>query len=181
MFGLFGKKEKSLKVIDNVWITEQAKFAACVAHKKNNAKVIFVAWFEETKNKLHDFFLENGIEDQIYLADRLSIPQQDSELIFVEHHPLRAEEERKATEFGVSEITVFSSISEPLFKLFGGDRIAEMMQKMGMREDEIIQHDMISKSIKNAQEKIASKSIINGSGRSQGDWLLNVGLNKESF
>jgi len=39
-------------------------------------------------------------------------------------------------------------------RLFGSERIAKMMDKMGLEEGEVIQHSMISKSIERAQKKV---------------------------
>ncbi len=39
-------------------------------------------------------------------------------------------------------------------RLFGSERIAKMMDKMGLKEGEVIQHSMISKSIERAQKKV---------------------------
>ncbi|WP_131537385.1 preprotein translocase subunit SecA [Pedobacter nototheniae] len=178
MFGLFSKKDKGVKVVDKIWISDEAKFHACVEFSKNNQNIIFIAWFDETKSALQAYFQKNNVEQQVYLADYLSSSQANKEFLFVEHHPLSSEEQRIATEFGKDEITVLSSLSEPIFQLFGGDRIVDLMRKMGLKEDEMIEHNMISSSIKSAQEKIASKTLINGSARSQADWLLNAGVNQ---
>ena len=175
MFGLFGKKKKSLMVHDKIWITEKAKFDACIEFRKAIPNVVFVAWFEETQTNLEKYGKENNFEIEVHLADRMSLMNQGKEFIFVEHHPLQAEEQRIADKFGVKEITVLSSISDPIFILFGGDKILNLMRKMGMEDDEMIEHDMISKSIMRAQEKIAQKSTQNVSAKSQGDWLRDAG------
>ena len=104
-----------------------------------------MAWFEETKNNLELYFKENQLEDEVYLADRLSLMDQDKDLIFVEHHPLQSEEHRIANQLSKKEITVYSSISEPIFQLFGADKMIELLKKVGMKEDEMIEHEMISK------------------------------------
>jgi preprotein translocase subunit SecA len=39
-------------------------------------------------------------------------------------------------------------------RLFGSDRIAGLMDKLGLKEGEVIQHPMISKSIERAQKKV---------------------------
>lgn len=178
MFGLFGKKNKDVKVVDQIWISDEAKFLACLDLSKSNPNVVFVAWFEETRSRLQTYLQDNGLEQKIYLADYLSTERYGKALVFVEHHPLASEEQRKATEFGKEEITVFSSLSEPIFQLFGGGKIVDLMRKMGIKEHEMIEHSMISSSIKKAQEKIASKTLINRSARSQADWLLNAGINE---
>ncbi len=181
IFGLFGKKNKELKVVDKIWISEEAKFQACLELKKSNSNILFMAWFQETKNKLEAYFKANHlVEEQVYLADYLNSVQADKQLIFVEHHPLASEEQRIASIFGKDEITVLSALSEPIFQLFGGARIVEVFKKLDMKENEAIEHGMISRSIKNAQQKIASKAMINCSARSQADWLLNAGINQLS-
>ena len=44
-------------------------------------------------------------------------------------------------------------------RLFGSERIAKMMDKMGLKEGEVIQHSMISKSIERAQKKVEENNF----------------------
>lgn len=178
MFGLFSKKKKSLIVHDKIWISEKAKFDACLKLSKSEPNSLFVAWFEETKSHLQKYFQENNGNAEIYLADRLGLMQQDKNLIFVEHHPFQPEEHRLAAHLGKAEITVFSSLDEPLFKLFGGEKMMDMMRTMGVKEDEMIENQMIGNSIIKVQEKIATQSNINVSARSQEEWLATAGVKK---
>ena len=48
----------------------------------------------------------------------------------------------------------FVSLEDKLMRLFGSDRIASMMDKMGLKEGEVIQASMMSKSIERAQKKV---------------------------
>ncbi|MCF0205929.1 MAG: SEC-C domain-containing protein, partial [Bacteroidales bacterium] len=48
----------------------------------------------------------------------------------------------------------FVSLEDNLMRLFGSDRIASIMDRMGHVEGEAIQHSMISKSIERAQKKV---------------------------
>ncbi|HOK52559.1 MAG TPA: preprotein translocase subunit SecA, partial [Bacteroidales bacterium] len=48
----------------------------------------------------------------------------------------------------------FVSLEDDLMRLFGSDRIANIMDRMGLKEGEVIQHPMISKSIERAQKKV---------------------------
>ena len=48
----------------------------------------------------------------------------------------------------------YVSLEDNLMRLFGSERIAKMMDKMGLEEGEVIQHSMISKSIERAQKKV---------------------------
>jgi preprotein translocase subunit SecA len=44
-------------------------------------------------------------------------------------------------------------------RLFGSDRIAKMMDRMGLKDGEVIQHSMISKSIERAQKKVEENNF----------------------
>jgi preprotein translocase subunit SecA len=48
----------------------------------------------------------------------------------------------------------FVSLEDNLMRLFGSERIASLMDKMGLKEGEVIQHSMITKSIERAQKKV---------------------------
>ncbi|MDC3050286.1 preprotein translocase subunit SecA [Flavobacteriales bacterium] len=53
----------------------------------------------------------------------------------------------------------FVSLEDNLMRLFGSDRIAKMMDRMGLEEGEVIQHSMITKSIERAQKKIEENNF----------------------
>ncbi|MCX6310848.1 MAG: preprotein translocase subunit SecA [Bacteroidetes bacterium] len=48
----------------------------------------------------------------------------------------------------------FVSLEDDLMRLFGSERIAKLMDRMGLEEGEVIQHRMISNSIERAQKKV---------------------------
>ncbi len=48
----------------------------------------------------------------------------------------------------------FLSLEDDLLRIFGSGRISGIMEKLGMEEDEPIEHNMISKAIENAQRKV---------------------------
>jgi preprotein translocase subunit SecA len=48
----------------------------------------------------------------------------------------------------------FLSLEDDLLRIFGSDRISGIMNKLGMEENEPIEHSMISKAIENAQKKV---------------------------
>ena len=56
--------------------------------------------------------------------------------------------------------TVFCiSMEDELLRLFGGERMQAVVQKMGIAEDEAIEAKMVSKSIENAQKKVEGKNF----------------------
>ena len=48
----------------------------------------------------------------------------------------------------------YLSLEDDLLRIFGSDRISGIMEKLGMEEDDPIEHRMISKAIENAQRKV---------------------------
>ncbi|NLZ18632.1 MAG: preprotein translocase subunit SecA, partial [Desulfobulbaceae bacterium] len=48
----------------------------------------------------------------------------------------------------------FLSLEDDLLRIFGSDRLSFVMDKLGMEEDEPIEHSMVTKAIENAQRKV---------------------------
>ncbi len=48
----------------------------------------------------------------------------------------------------------YLALEDDLLRIFGGDRITGIMEKLGMEEGEPIEHNMISRAIENAQAKV---------------------------
>jgi preprotein translocase subunit SecA len=58
---------------------------------------------------------------------------------------------------GTSQFYV--SLEDELMRLFGSDRIARMMDRLGVKDGEVIQHSMITKSIERAQRKVEENNF----------------------
>jgi preprotein translocase subunit SecA len=53
----------------------------------------------------------------------------------------------------------FVSLEDNLMRLFGSDRIAKIMDRLGLEEGEVIQNSMITKSIERAQKKVEENNF----------------------
>tara|TARA_Y100000991_G_scaffold72507_1_gene54517 strand:- start:7630 stop:10974 length:3345 start_codon:yes stop_codon:yes gene_type:complete len=53
----------------------------------------------------------------------------------------------------------YVSLEDNLMRLFGTERIAKMMDRLGLKEGEVIQHSMITKSIERAQKKVEENNF----------------------
>ncbi|MDA9101111.1 preprotein translocase subunit SecA [Omnitrophica bacterium] len=53
----------------------------------------------------------------------------------------------------------FISLDDDLMRIFGSDRIAGIMQRMGMEEGEEIQHPLVSKAIETAQRRVETRNF----------------------
>tara|TARA_Y100001935_G_scaffold38112_2_gene30551 strand:- start:995 stop:4030 length:3036 start_codon:yes stop_codon:yes gene_type:complete len=57
------------------------------------------------------------------------------------------------------ESVFYLSLEDNLMRLFGSERIAKVMDRLGLKEGEVITHSMVSKSIERAQKKIESRNF----------------------
>lgn len=53
----------------------------------------------------------------------------------------------------------YISLEDNLMRIFGSDRISKMMDRLGLKEGEVIQHSMITKSIERAQRKVEENNF----------------------
>jgi len=53
----------------------------------------------------------------------------------------------------------YLSLEDDLLRIFGSDRISGIMDRLGMEEDEPIEHSMITRAIENAQRKVESHNF----------------------
>ncbi|RVU23639.1 preprotein translocase subunit SecA [Sandaracinomonas limnophila] len=66
---------------------------------------------------------------------------------------------RSGRQGDVGSSQFFVSLEDNLMRLFGSDRIAKVMDRLGMEEGEVIQHSMITSSIERAQKKVEENNF----------------------
>jgi len=173
MFDLFKKSSKGAKVMDKVWLSQQAKWNACVQMVKLDPSILLVAWFEETFQEIAG---NPGLAQNVIKADNISYDKTVGRMVaFAEHYPLASIEENIFVKLQLKEVPVLSSLEEPLFMQFGGQSTIDMIRKLTSNDDEIIGHSLVTKSIRRAQESIAARSGTDYPARSSKEWFtLNL-------
>ena len=53
----------------------------------------------------------------------------------------------------------YVSLEDNLMRLFGSERVAKVMDRMGLKEGEVIQHSLMTKSIERAQKKVEENNF----------------------
>ena len=174
MFGLFGSSDSKIKVIDKVWVSQAAKWRACASMLQLNSTCFFITWFEETKHNLVTIL---GKDECVQLADKIDFDRlQDKMIVFAEHYPLSQKEQALFKTLNLKKVPVTSSLDEPLFMHFGGEKTIEIMKSLGMKEDEVIGHSFITSAIRNAQQKLEKKVKVEKQASSAQEWFtLNLG------
>lgn len=171
MFGFFKSSRPKIKVIDRIWMSRAAKWKACADMIRVNPSCLFIAWFEESISELRSALPEENSHQVMLARDVGSEDVKGRMVIFIEHHPRMTIEQNLFERLDLGEVPVLSSLDEPLFNLFGGEKMVELLRRLGMSDDEVIGHAMINKSIRNAQKKIQEKIITEQKATSQRDWI----------
>lgn len=176
LFNLFGKKDAGNDThvfTDRAYVSTAAKMNACAALAKINANHVFICWFADTATALKNFFKQQALDENLVIETHQlhSSKIQGKIPVFAEHYPLHEKEMELVKNWGTEKIIVYSALDEPLFKHFGSDKILPLLKMMGMKEDEPIEHSMVSKSILNGQEKIAKLVSLEQSANSQAGWM----------
>ncbi len=66
---------------------------------------------------------------------------------------------RSGRQGDVGSSVFFVSLEDNLMRLFATDRIAGLMDKMGFKEGEMLEHNMLSKSVERAQKKVEENNF----------------------
>ncbi len=175
-FNLFGKKEKDQPsgiFTDKTYISTTAKMNACADLAKKDPATVFITWFPETTRKFKTFFEQHGIAQNRIMEARQTRAAllADKTAVFAEHYPLHSKEIELIKNWTQDHFIVFSAMDEPLFKHFGSEKMIPLMKILGMKEEESIEHSMVSRSIIKGQGKIAAKVDFELTANSQAEWM----------
>lgn len=177
MINLFKRKERSPGFRDKIVMTEEAKWKALSSLCEKDKNIILISWFDGTlKNTQAIFSNASDWTERCILANQVHSSQTDGKkVVMAEHYPLQQKEKDLFDRLHLSGVEIWSALDEPLFKEFGSDKIVKMMKQLGMKEDEVIEHSMISDAITNAQKKIWERLVTDQAAASQEEWLhLNL-------
>jgi preprotein translocase subunit SecA len=113
---------------------------------------------EEEKTQRIDSLKDGwqGLHDAVITAGGLHI-------VGTERHESRRVDNqlrgRSARQGDPGTTRFYLSLEDPLMRIFGSDRLGGLMQKLGMKEGEAIEHPWVTKSIENAQRKVESRNF----------------------
>jgi hypothetical protein len=186
MFG-FGKKKKTY-FASKVLMTREALDSVLLDHVRNQN--IVVTFFSQTRKDLLKKLNDSSLEDLVIPAEKIlngtavyrSGNYSSTKIILGERYPLSAKETELAQQLEANFISlpidIYCALNDPMMLQAGGEKIQSLMQRMGMKEDEIIAHSMIESSIEKFQSKIAAKIITESHTQSAAEWFrINFPLN----
>jgi len=169
----FSKKDATLAIQNMIWMSQSAKLNGCMKLIQQLPDFLLMAWFSDTVDQFNKFLNEqNGLGVEVLQARSvLSIQAANKKLILLEHYPLRNKELEFIRKLNSPQVIVLSSLDEPLFERFGSDKIIQTMKSLGMKDDEMIEHPMITRAIEQAQNKLDKKVLVENSTNSSKEWF----------
>ncbi len=192
---LFGnKRETTVQVFDDrIWLSQNAKIGGInqqIRQHTDSAVIVLVAHFEETLQQVRSINAGHNTDTPVSLilaedltsnfASKLNTEQTSTvNLIVTERHPLKsADDAIMAFAEGLPcrcNVTYHLSLEDPLIKRFIGGFVEKMLENLGMKEDEPIESQLVSRRIKAAQKKNEQQAFGNSRAFSAAEWLeLNM-------
>jgi hypothetical protein len=158
--------EEELREFEDLLTSLKVPFSRMDANAivNNSASIVFTA------NAM-------SIESDVVL-DLLLTRSKVSKLsfLFMGHYPLPDREnillEKISAKLGAGfSMSCWMSFEDPLLRTFGSEQMLTLMEKLGLKDDECMEHAMISKSITRAREKIASHMKTEINTTSEVEWF----------
>lgn len=155
------KADPTPEGVDRVWLNLAARDRA-VVRAAQAGPVLVLASFDETLERLRSALHAAGVQEGPALvlarADQLGAVPSGASVILAERHPLPAFHRALLQKLKTLSPTVtprcFAALDDALMLTFGGERMAELMRKLGMEADEPIEHPLVSKSLGDAAKKL---------------------------
>ena len=112
----------------------------------------------ETFNRLHDQFKAERKEEQEKVVSLGGLC-----IIGTERHESRRIDNqlrgRSGRQGDPGQTQFFIALEDELVRLFGGERMQKLVERMGLEEDEAIEAGMLSRAIEGAQKKVEGKNF----------------------
>jgi hypothetical protein len=178
---------------ERIWLTKPAKFAgiqrdiaAALADPNGPDAVFVVAHFQNCFDELRSLVTAAGFADGrvlVTLSDSLesrttgSLSDQSQNLLMVvgERHPLPSHDDAlqqfARTLSCQCRIVQHASLDDPLFRLFAGEWVEQVLRQLGMNEDEPIESPMVTRRVRTAQKRIEDRATANHPAHSAEEWL----------
>lgn len=197
MFSFF-KKSSAPVHTDKVWKTRQACLKGMMAEAlqaiTKNEKPVILCWFDDRKKSLVGFLEKYNVpfmavgdsfqlseEKTIFLIDALApfnsaLKNKSIRFIADGHYPL-VDIENKAIEKiqGIESpapVLFCQSLDDELFHRFGGEKMVHLLDTLGLKEEESLEHAMITKSIFRAREKLSTSVTLEVRTQNEHDWFI---------
>ncbi len=171
----FKQKPQGPRINVRVWMNQAAKEKACTRMAKEETTLIFIAWSKVTCNHFEDVFRREYVPNGVMTAkDILPSRIAGRKFVFLERHYDLDKEKKFIESLNADDVLVHVSLSDPLMSAFNPERIQNLLEDMGHKDDEFIEHEMVNKSIERAMEKIKNSDLQGGGPEDLIEWMDGI-------
>jgi hypothetical protein len=196
MFSLF-KKSSAPVHTDKVWKTRQSSLKGMMTEAlqsiTKNEKPVILCWFDDRKKSLVEFLEKYNVpflsveessqlseEKTVFLMNALApfntpLKAKSIRLIADGHYPLVDVENKAIEKITPAEsrtsVLFCQSLDDELFISFGGEKLVSLLDNLGLKEEESLEHAMITKSIERAREKLSATVTFEVRTQNEHDWF----------
>jgi preprotein translocase subunit SecA len=159
---------------------ERNKLASFMRENKISFKEISELSSGEDLSEPTIFIGVESVINSSIVTDLLSINSErmGGMVYFPSHYPLTTYEDKvlaRLTAFGYTTFHFCLSFDDPTLKQFGSGNMLPLLEKLGLDDHEAIEHDMVTRSIKNARKKLDEKVRSEKRANSPAEWFaLNI-------
>jgi hypothetical protein len=177
---------------DRIWMNTTAKFdglaqEAQARSHSDAVAILLVAHFPDVLKQLTEIVQQHtwdvpckavlASDLTASLAQNFSVePDAVMDILVGERHPIPSVD-NCIREFGEKlpcrcRVTHHVSLDDAVIRIFAGDWVKNILQQLGMTNDSAIQSDLVSKRIRQAQQKIEDRTFSSLAAESAEEWLL---------
>lgn len=174
-FDFLKKTPKGPRIKVRVWVDQSAKEKACIKMAQSETSLVFIAWSKVTSQHFHEVFKRQNLPNEVITASDI-IPSRMTgrNFVLLERHYDQDKEKKFLESLNSNDVLVHVSLSDPLLSAFNADGIRKVMDRMGHKEDEYIEHEMVNKSIERAMEKIKNSDLKQNSSGELMEWIEGI-------
>jgi hypothetical protein len=185
IFDWFKAKSSNVKIQNDViWLTKASKLkgiAAAMTHRRAEqngpGSILLVAHFPdclEGLEKIRELVEQRDAAAPVIVASAVALKEtsaagmpinnaQSVQMIVGERHPLLSHDDA-IVEFAQSlpcrvNLVYHLALDDAVMRVFGGDWVVSALKRLGMKENESIESQMVVRRIRDAQKKLGRESI----------------------
>jgi hypothetical protein len=179
---------------DVVWLTKKAKYAGMMKAVEDGLNepdspvaILLVAHFQDCLGELHQVVETQGLDDRrlftlpVENLEGTPAPMRTADesgridIILAERHPLplhnKAVVEWATTLPCRCQLVHHVSLEDPLMRMFAGEWVEDIIERLGMSEDEPIESRIVARRIEAAQKKVEVQAVSDLRADSAERWL----------
>jgi hypothetical protein len=162
MFSFF-KKKSGVKTPELVVFTTKVQLYKWLIDDCRDTTCVLFYFFDETGKELEVLLkaanIDNARPVEWSKAGGIAIPKK---AYIVELYPLSAPYDtlmERLTSHPDCQVVPLSHLESPIFLKFGGERLMNVIGRLGMKENESISHSMVTRAVSNLQKKLDTKIV----------------------